>query len=708
MDETNADVLTAAQWPTSTKVQLLEVPWDSAYRDVVAWGSKDDRDQWLADHLTGSWFDSGFQTLRPGEPIAVPVPYSSAYKYNYCCVTNPMQPVTDEGPQRTYCYFINDVTYLSGQATLLTLQLDVMTTYAGEMKLGRCYVERGHIAMANPSANTGDITGEQLNRYFTVPEGLDTGSTLVPVARSMWHAIDTSDGKGSAVVVVSTIDLTRDPGTVDKPSLRTASGSDAEGLVSGCEVYVMEGGAFGSFMSVGASYPWLMQGIVSIYSFPRVFIDSNLVGESVTLFGGKVSVSGTVTKLNSSIGAGDPRATVYESGNVYDQLAKGLADSKDLRKLYCWPYAVIELSSFDGNPVFLKPELVSGNKLTINAICCALMPFARVGLYPFNYARVSGDDQGFTFSFPYVGESGGTLTKTGIVAMGDFLDTAVWLSDFPQFSIVNNNAILSMANTANTRAYNYQSAGWSYTKSGMGAQNAADVSRYQAGVGLANAAQSNNASALNSAIGIGGNVIGGVLGGNILGSVVSGAASGLQAANTYMTNADINQRNYQAANTVTDMNLALANSVNQGDYQNAIAGINAQVQDTQLTPPSTVGQAGGNGFNWRNGLVGLCITYKTVAPGTRAQLVNYFRRYGYGVNRYLALGTPKWMLCMDHFAYWKVKETTLTCAHANESERQAMRGVFEKGVTLWARPEYIGTTSLFENQPILDTRYSYK
>ena len=69
------------------------------------------------------------------------------------------------------------------------------------------------------------------------------------------------------------------------------------------------------------------------------------------------------------------------------------------------------------------------------------------------------------------------------------------------------------------------------------------------------------------------------------------------------------------------------------------------------------------------------------------------------LGRFLPLGTVPHMLCMSKFAYWKCKETNLTCANANESERETMRGIVEKGVTLWDAPESIGNTDLSANQP---------
>ena len=52
---------------------------------------------------------------------------------------------------------------------------------------------------------------------------------------------------------------------------------------------------------------------------------------------------------------------------------------------------------------------------------------------------------------------------------------------------------------------------------------------------------------------------------------------------------------------------------------------------------------------------------------------------------------------MEKFSYWRLKEAYLTCASANESETAAIRGVFEKGVTIWGNPDDIGNTPVNEN-----------
>lgn len=687
-----SQVLTPSIWPTGTHVRLLDVPWDSSYRDVVAWSSAEERDRWFASRA-GSWFSSNFQNLRPGEPISVPVPYSSVYKYNYIVVTNPKQPVDDEGPERSYFYFITGIQYLSPQATRLTLQLDVMTTYAGAITYGNAYVDRGHIAMANSNARVKD--GCALNKYFSLPEGLDVGSEYVPCAREVIKINSTEHPP--KIIFISTANLAADPGTTSNPSLNVADGQFVDGLPSGCNVYWVALDKFRDVMKAMKDKSWAAQCIVAIYAFPGALLTD---GPAVKLFGNGPEMHFIGTTANYNIGD-EP---YWETKNMFSQLAEGLrpALAEDLNKLYCYPYSVIELSTLTGNPVFLKPNLVKGDHLVIQWMGCCLAPFAKAGFFAENYGDPEGRMDGYSYTYTdFEGK-----TKTGSIAGGDFLDTCVWLTDFPQFSFVNNAYLTYIASTTHTRDYQYSSAGWQLDRANMTAQT-----------GYQNAQRdisSQREQWSNSPAGFGSNVaqrmwsspivdVGGFTTpslSDLAGMATQNASlAGWNAQNTVAnaTGAGSFNAKLSGQSDIADNNLELARNAAKGDYQNAIAGINATVQDAALTPPSTVGQSGGQGFNWKNGLVCITVTYKTLSGASLSAVADYFRRYGYSVRRFLTLGSVRHMLCMSKFAYWRAIGASLTCADANESERETMRGIIEKGVTLWDAPESIGNTAATDN-----------
>ena len=174
-----------------------------------------------------------------------------------------------------------------------------------------------------------------------------------------------------------------------------------------------------------------------------------------------------------------------------------------------------------------------------------------------------------------------------------------------------------------------------------------------------------------------------------------------------MCSSDLFNATQGLARQVAGQNLDYAKYAARGDYANQIAAINATVQDAALQAPSTLGQMGGQGFMWKNGLVGFAVNYKTCGGAAMRTVCDFWSRYGYKIQRFYNFGMAKMtaLRVMDHFSYWKVSETYLTCARANEAEKDAIRGVLEKGVTVWANPDEIGNIAPIGNAPLYNVHY---
>jgi hypothetical protein len=61
---------------------------------------------------------------------------------------------------------------------------------------------------------------------------------------------------------------------------------------------------------------------------------------------------------------------------------------------------------------------------------------------------------------------------------------------------------------------------------------------------------------------------------------------------------------------------------------------------------------------------------------------------------------PANFMVMNNFTYWKLSETYITGAACPEQYKQAIRGIFEKGVTVWSNPANIGTIDIADNTPL--------
>lgn len=704
-------VLTPNTWPVGTEVVLMQVPWDANYRDVVVWDSQKERDEYFDGKYTESkrWTSKQFSYLPPNEPINIPVPYSAAYKYNYVVVQNPMQPVVGEEYPIKLCYFITSTTYINPQTTMITLQLDVIQTYQFGVQIDRLYAVSGHAAISNKNTNNplDEITGRTLRKYFDIDEGISVGNTYSIVGKEWFPFTDVESKELGWVIVTSTANLAADPGSINSPNLNVADGQMTDGLPSACNVYSMEQAVFKLFMEAMQEKSWVAQCIVSVTTFPKRLLSK---GKEVELFGNtgiKMNFIGETDSLEGK--------EYIEITKVYEKLFEAINEDYALRpykKLLCYPYSVIELTSYSGNSIFIRPELLYGNSLTLYAVCCAIAPFARVAVIPKRYNCVGNVESVVDDDYQFLGFDG--TTHRAYIYSGDFLDTALWLTDFPQFSIVNNNYITYMASTANTRAYQYSSAAWSLDKSNMGAQNAYNNAMFGADTTNANFMATQNGlvnalgqQALGTSLGDPSSALfyqppTNVITGNMV-DIVAGA-TGANVPNAWanssnwlsnLTGATQNANNVNLARQVAGNNLNLANQVNQGDYENTIRGINAAYQDAQLTPPSTAGQLGGNGFNWKNGLSGFGVIYKQACGAAFNGACDYMLRYGNQIRRYINInGNMTKLKVMKKFSYWKASETYIDCAKANEAEKDVIRGILERGVTIWGNPEDIKHTAL--------------
>lgn len=703
--------LTPNTWPVGTEVTLMQVPWDANYRDIVIWDDEQQRNAYLdAQALSGTgWRSKRFSYCRPNEPISVPVPYSAAYKYNYVVVQNPMQPVDGEEQPLKLCYFILSTEYVAPGTTQLTLQLDVIQTYQFGVCLGNMFVERGHMGVSNAVFKNGvqNLQGQYLRKYLNVPEGLDVGDSYVMANHEWYPLTDAATFDIGKIIIISSADLAADPGTVDNPNLNVADGQNADGIPSGCNVYSMTLSTFKAVLKAMKEKSWVAQCIQSVSTFPARLLSA---GVDVELFGN----SGiTMQFLGETDTLELPLKTYATTGNIYQQLSNGVPDGyHDLYKAYTYPYSVIELTAYNGNSVFVKPELVYGDTLALTVIGCAVAPFARIGVFPTNYGQAFEGGQPVNYNqYTWHGFDGSD--HTGVIPSGDFLDSCLWLADFPQFSIVNSNYITYLASTAHTRAYQYESAGWQNAKS-----NAASDLAYT---------QAMNQTALNEANRYDQGPIGAPQIANYAGQAMGAIESGLNrltgqpavssnevtlaGAANYLAQRQTGNLAFNAtqdlSRQVAGQNLDYAKYAARGDYANQIAAINATVQDAALQAPSTVGQMGGQGFMWKNGLVGFAVNYKTAGGAAMRTVCDFWARYGYKIQRFYNFGGAKMpaLKVMDHFSYWKVSETYITCAKANEAEKDAIRGVLEKGVTVWGNPSEIGSIAPAVNTPLYNIEY---
>lgn len=697
-------------WTPNTNICLCSVPWDNSYRDVVSFDSSALRDAYFsAQRINGNIIELDHLVyLRYGEPIRLALPFSIVNRNNYIVVKNQKQPIPDYGyvdSPDTFYYFINDVRYIAPNCTELDIQLDVWMTYYDRVSYDVCYVERGHIGIANENAN-----GLKLRDYMIEPEGLEQGRYYVTRHTHFENFLDESPW----VVVMTSADLTADFGSVNKPNLETSHGGVYDGLPNGCSCYAMDALNFNDFCKLVSDAPWISQCTMMITVIPRPLID----------------VQSEPVKLGNIVTAYPLARDPYSGTNNYD-IGDGFEHMeiperyKTLLKFYTYPYSVVEVTAFNGSTFsFSLDEVNNPYSLVFDLRNICNPPNIRSMIYAEGInVSISGswearyqtlyDEQRYIF------DSG-----------GDSIERAIIYENFPQCAIVNNQYISYLASTANTRAFQQQSAEWTQQKALTGAQLAFNQSSAATANMLSNTGLSNSAAWANTgfanervtwgAIQNGINSAAGAIGSAAsrdAGGVLSNAGSALMGAVDASMNIGWNNaqtgistglasataaNNARLANYNRDTNYDYAQYAAKGDYQNTIAAIQAKVSDAAITPPSVSATTGGDGFNIANGYCGFAVKFKTPPDQFIVQIGEYWLRYGYAINRFLT--PPQNLKCMSKFTYWKMQNVMIRAA-IPEVHKNAIRGILETGVTVWSDPAEINAVDFATNEPLKGVSY---
>ena len=283
-----------------------------------------------------------------------------------------------------YCS-IDRVEYMNPNASLIYFTIDAWQTYFMNVEIRDCDIAREHVPV-----------GSAYN-YNTVAEGVDYGDYVINSEQV--YTLDSKD-EVTTYVIISTINLVNSGGTVDNPVIYGAWGNEIQGLPTACEIDYLDAttASISTFFQTIADYPWIAQGIISIFPFPADFIPK--AGTTMTATGLVIG------RVHGNISGGGKR--------IIEQAWKSMFPAFSQGKLYCYPHSFIEIVVDDGTSLIIKPELLESDNLQLVCNGCCI-PIGQVLVAVANYA---GNDAGAT----------GT----------DSLFGSVLFSGFPSFPVQND------------------------------------------------------------------------------------------------------------------------------------------------------------------------------------------------------------------------------------------------------------------------------
>lgn len=696
----NTELRFSAQfWPKGTSIRMINVPWDASYKDIVQFDDEAARDAWLDNCYAAPMSTTNMTYVGPGTSIVLPCPVTTAEQFNYLYVMNPSYSITDgidefDAYPRRYCYFVTGASWVSPAACQVNLQLDVWTTWGPYAHFTRAFVAQGHAAIANKNLWDGtslsQITPLKMRRYLSAPEEVDAGGEYYPIFTSWTDlTMPSSPSQGTYVGVMSSVDLSQSWGDVNNPNIKSASGSIQEGILAGVQVIYFRTADFLALLNDLRDAPWVSRNIMQVWLAPGRVTSMQSVG---TIHGH------TYYRPAQS----SPSDWTLQQLNVVAQLSSHFGnDILVAPKLMTAPYSFIELNSFEGSPLVLKPQRAGSlTEMLIMGKGVLLAPWDRFAIYPLYYGGAG------EVSYQRMDIAGNVQTKQFHV--GDNLDSALWISELPRFAFTSDGYLSWLASGAHSRAWSYQNNDWNFHKGTLQRELAFNQGNESRDLAYRQDWETRNQADQQRLIRGIMQVVGGLETTDPIGSV----GRTVQTVGNYWMDQSVADLARQQAFDTNALAVSQANANNQlaayamrGDYQQTIASLAATQRDAEITPPSVVGSAGGNGWNYAVGLLGFRTTIKTPAPGQEKVLIGYFKRFGYRINELMDM--PSDLRLMTKFTYWKLQESFLY-GNIQESAKETIRGIFERGVTVWNDPDDIMTFRYGDNSNGIDSTKNFR
>lgn len=390
------------RWSEKTRIKLVNVIWNSDYKDVVDFETDEARDKYF-DSIEDGFSIELMQAARivPDGMIKLPIPYDILARYNYLYIDMPIAtsedaPIdweTKNGIKRWY-FFIDSLYYRAPNTTEARLLLDVWTNFHNDVEINYMLLERGHAPVAY--TNVDDYLSNPLkhNKYLLAPD-VNYGETSI-VKNADY--IPFGDGE-KYMVFISTVK----PSDLSTIGRVTNSSSDSWSNPTYSDINVR----YGYQLQVNG-YNFGDAGDYSNLNTPVANGESDILPNNVTAYAVKASSCYGSLNFIETLRTQNPNfmqtilaafvvssemitlGTRHQFLNFYlyectgvnktvdnITLTKGMFNFPEeiakFAKLYTFPYSYLELTDNDGRKVSVKIE-ETGN-IQCNLISSIAYPF---------------------------------------------------------------------------------------------------------------------------------------------------------------------------------------------------------------------------------------------------------------------------------------------------------------------------------------------
>lgn len=612
-----------------TEVHLLSnVPFNFSYNNVMDFDTINEQTTYFLNKSKLTFEDLTYQRVN-NNMINLEVAYEDLYDVNYMMFQN------DKIPGKWFYAFITKYDFVSPNVTRISYQIDVYQTWLFDMTWQSTYVEREHTQRFNQDGTP------VIN---TIEENLDYGSDY-----KITYKRKCNDDN-----IVWLVAITKQPIDVILEG-GSAGPQQVANIPSPLFYTVVPFDLDGTVITVDNK----TTGIATLMNLGH---DQQTVGQLVSIFFTSYVPFNYTVNNNNNVSVSDGNVHLYTYNNlsyykyyglntwqdnnnyvVSNDMYSNVLPQYEESKLLMYPYTVIELTDMQGNTATLKPQNFDSKQLRFDIRAC-----------------ISAQPKTAIFPHGYLGNTTGNVTDfTSGIINNNICDVPVVDDYTASYMQANRNSIA----TTNKYAMDNALRGV-YQNTKNNRLNNAIIDRQQAYTET-----DMYANMLSSAFNL------------RLGSVMT---SGYQAVKDY------DMREAQRAQM--NLNNKFANQNLMINAEQSIGMTQAKIQDINNIPP-TVSNLGNNtmfDLGWKN--AHFYVIVKTVRDEYATQITNYFKMFGYKVNK---LEVPN-LKSRENYNYIKTVDANIV-GNIPANDLSAIKGIFDKGVTIW-HTDQIGDYSLSNNE----------
>lgn len=612
-----------------TEVHLLSnVPFNFSYNNVMDFDTLEEQTAYFINKSIMTFEDLTHQRVN-NNTINLEVAYEDLYNVNYMMFQN------DKIPGKWFYAFITNYDFVSPNVTRITYQIDVYQTWLFDMTWQTSYIEREHTQRFNqdgtPVINTIDENLAYGSDYKTIYKRKCNNDNIIWLVAITKTRIDTIFDGGTTVPL--------EVGRTPSPLYYTIIPFDLDG-----QIVTIEGDStgIGDLLMLGNNAQTVGQ-LVSIYFTAYVpfsySIDAN---NNIT-----VNDSGVHTYTRSS---NNHKFYLYYGWTYWNTLnynvnnnMYSLMPNYSESKLLMYPYTLIELTDMQGNTVTLKPQNFDSKSLSFD-IRPSISSQPKTAIYPHGYLGNT---------------SGNVVDFTGGIINNNICDVPIVDDYTASYIQANRNSIA----TTNQYALDNALRGISQNNANNRVNNAIiskekEYSKYDATAGM----------------------IGSMFSLNLGGALTSGY-SGIKQSDLL-----------EGKRASMNLNNEFANRNLMINAEQTVGLSQAKMQDINNIPPSVSNLGNNTMFDIGYENMHFYVMIKTIRDEYAEQITNYFKMFGYKVNKLEIPNTKS----RESYNYIKSVDANII-GNIPANDLSAIKGIFDKGVTIWHTDD-IGNYSLSNNE----------